>query len=217
MIGMFALLLVASTAILISDASRAGGLVGGICNLTLLATALGAVAIVLALSPRFGGSVLLHKLNRIPKVGAMIGRLAMALAIYRRRLGALTVIGVLGLAVHTLLAASIHLVASSILDPHPTLGQHFVLVPLALVAAGLPFTPGGLGTFEVAMSKLYWLIAHQPEENGLIVALMYRLITIAIALVAVVYYWIGRREVQEFLAEADRVESATAGALASSK
>jgi hypothetical protein len=42
--------------------------------------------------------------------------------------------------------------------------------------------------------------------SGVTVALAYRVITIAIAMIGVVYYWTSRREVQKLLEEAEEAE-----------
>ena len=77
-----------------------------------------------------------------------------------------------------------------------------------MVAGALPFTPAGLGTFELAMDSLYKLVPVDGPGNvsGVLVALSYRLITIGIATIGVVYYWTCRREVQEVMHEAETAD-----------
>ena len=53
------------------------------------------------------------------------------------------------------------------------------------------------------MKILYQVIPAQGGGDGFLVALVFRLITIVIAAIGVVYYWIGRREVGELLREAE--------------
>ena len=53
------------------------------------------------------------------------------------------------------------------------------------------------------MQKLYELLPLVPRDYGILVALAYRLITILVAAVGVVYYWSARRQVMEVLEEAE--------------
>jgi glycosyltransferase 2 family protein len=109
----------------------------------------------------------------------------------------------LGISVHTLLTFALYLAAVAILPDAPSLGSHFIIVPLSMVAGALPFTPAGLGTFEVAMDQLYLLVPVPPCSDGILVAMAYRLMTIVIAMVGVGYYWTSRREVRQLLDEAE--------------
>jgi uncharacterized protein (TIRG00374 family) len=211
MIGMFALLMVASTAILISGVADAAPIVRDICNLTLLAAVVALFTVALILIPRFSHSRLVRSLTRIPKAGPIVGRLLIAVGIYRRKLGVLAIVGMLSVGIHILLATSLYLVAVSIFDQHPTLAEHFIIVPLACVAGALPLTPAGLGTFEAAMSLLYRLLPAESGGDGFIVALGYRLITIAIAVIGVAYYWASRREMSELIEKAEQEETVVRG------
>ena len=55
------------------------------------------------------------------------------------------------------------------------------------------------------MESLYEIVPAEGSGDviGVLVALGYRLVTIGIAAVGVVYYWTCRREVQDVLAEAE--------------
>jgi uncharacterized protein (TIRG00374 family) len=205
-VGMFALLLLTSAAILISGVSDAAPVVRAICNLTLLATVIAIVMAGLILIPRFSHGWLVHRLTAIPKVGPILGRLLIAVDIYRGRLDILVTVGLMSIGVHILLAVALYLAAVSLFEQHPSLGEHFIIVPLSMVAGALPLTPAGLGTFEVAMSELYKLLPEQASEDGFIVALVYRLLTIVIAVIGVIYYWASRREMRQVIEQVEEVE-----------
>jgi uncharacterized membrane protein YbhN (UPF0104 family) len=104
------------------------------------------------------------------------------------------------------LALAIYLAAAALFDTVPTLGEHLIIVPLSMVAGALPFTPAGLGTFEFALDALYARVpAHAAvAASGVTVALAFRVMTIVIAGIGVIYYWTSRREVRQVLAEAER-------------
>ncbi|MCH5377533.1 MAG: flippase-like domain-containing protein, partial [Planctomycetes bacterium] len=210
-VGMVALLIITSLAVLSYRPADAPRLVAAICNLTLIATAIGLIGVFLILVPRHTSELLLATSRRIPKVGGILERLIVALQVYRRKPLALLRALALALSVHTLLTLSLYLAAVAVLKNAPSLGEHFIIVPLSMVAGALPFTPAGLGTFELAMDQLYQLIPASPCRDGILVALAYRLMTILIAMIGVVYYWASRREVRELLEEAEHEQQALSG------
>ena len=203
-VGLVSLLTMTSLAILIARPDSTAPLVAAICQLTLLATIVALTAVFLVLVPRHTGEILLKISRRIPKVGTIVGRLISALQVYRRNPLAVVSVLLLSLVVQGLLAVSLFMAAKSALDDPPSLGSHFIIVPLSMVAGALPFTPAGLGTFELAMDQLYLLIPDPPRSDGILVALVYRVITIVIAIIGVGYYWSSRGEVRQLLDEAEQ-------------
>jgi len=200
-VGLYSLLVVASAAILFSGASGWDAEVRTICNLTLAATVAGTAVIAVILLPGWDRSRLMQTAYRIPKIGVVVHRLAGALKVYRGKRGILAVVAAVSLAVHVVFAMSLYLSAAAVFAQHPTLTDHFIIVPLSLTAGALPLAPAGLGTFEAAMRILYQEIPAQAGGDGFLVALVFRVITIVIAAIGVVYYWLGRREVGELLRE----------------
>ena len=73
------------------------------------------------------------------------------------------------------------------------------------MSAGAFPLPGGFGAFEIALDFLYRGMASVPTaaSQGFVVALAFRVIQILIALIGVVYYFTGRREVDELVKEAE--------------
>jgi uncharacterized protein (TIRG00374 family) len=208
-IGLYALLLVTSVAILLGSVSTSNAAVAAICNATLIATAVGAVCIMLVLVPGFTRGSLSEFITGLPKIGHTIGRLIESVRMFRNRYDVMAVILLMSMGVHALLAFSIFLIARGLFGQTPTLGEHMIIVPLSNVAGGIPFMPGGLGTFEFAMKELYIHVpANGPGEViGVLVALSYRIVTIAIAAIGVVYYWTSRREVREVMNAAAEAET----------
>lgn len=200
-VGIYVLLVVASIAILLSGISATGLAVKAICDVTLLATAGSTVAALLMLFVPFQNWRLFTRLCRLPKVGPVCGRLASALRIYRRNLGALALALGLSFVVHAVFPVSLYLVAHSFYTQPPTVTEHFIIVPLSLTMGVIP-SPGGMGPFELAMDQLYKLLAPEANAEGIVVALLYRLMTLVIAAIGAVYYVASRREVQSLLEEA---------------
>ncbi|MDA1053068.1 MAG: lysylphosphatidylglycerol synthase transmembrane domain-containing protein [Planctomycetota bacterium] len=213
-VGLYALLLVTSAVILLGGASQSTPAVTAICNATLFATAVGAIGIMTLLVPGFTRGSLSEFLTGLPKIGHTVGRLIESVRMFRNRYDVMGLILLMSMGVHTLLAFSIFLIARGLFGQTPTLGEHMIIVPLSNVAGAIPFMPGGLGTFEFAMEKLYTYVpANGPGDViGVLVALSYRIVTIAIAGVGVVFYWTSRQEVREVMNEAEHaaVDDATA-------
>lgn len=203
-LGLYSLLIVASTAILLADKSGWDADIRVICNLTLAATLIGTAAVAVVLLPGWDRSSPMKALYRVPKVGTIVHRLAKALDVYRGKRRTLAVIFGLSLMVHIVFSTAMHVSAAAIFPQHPTLADHFIIVPLSLVAGALPLAPAGLGTFEAAMKILYRVVPAHGGGDGFVVALVFRLITIVIAAIGVGYYWTRRREVGELLREAER-------------
>ena len=100
------------------------------------------------------------------------------------------------LAAHMLQATAMFLAARSVFPQSPTLFQQWVIWPLAAAAGALPITPAGLGTFEFAYAELYDQM--QPGDvtgQGLLVAVLFRILCIVTAAVGLVFYLSQRGEV----------------------
>jgi uncharacterized membrane protein YbhN (UPF0104 family) len=112
----------------------------------------------------------------------------------------------MSIVVHSLNAVGVWLIARGVLSDAPSLGAHFVIVPLAMATGAIPLAPNGLGTFEVTVEFLY---QHLPNgiaavpSAGFVVALGYRLITVVIAMIGAGVYFASRREMSEVLHEAE--------------
>lgn len=206
-IGLYALLLVTSGAILLSDVQQPSPALRAICDMTFVATAVGGGFILMMLIPGFTRGSVSEFLARLPKVGHTIEQLINSVRMYRNKRGIMVLIFAMSMLVHCLLTVSVYLIAVAIFTHVPPLREHLIIVPLSNVAGALPFTPAGLGTFEFAMKELY---EHVPSDGpgdvvGVLVALAFRLVTIVIAAVGVVYYWSCRKEVQEVLDAAEHM------------
>jgi len=208
-VGMYALMLVASGAILFGHIQTAAPAYLALRQLTLAATVVGAVVLLAALTPALTEGRLARYLMSLPRIGESIQRLVVSLRVYRTRPWMMAGILVLSMITHSSLAVAIYLIARAVFGTCPPLIDHLVIVPMSNVAGALPFTPSGLGSFEFAMDELFRLIAPTGETpvSGVLVALVYRLVTIAIAFVGVVYYWTCRSKVEEVLETAAATKS----------
>jgi uncharacterized protein (TIRG00374 family) len=83
----------------------------------------------------------------------------------------------------------------------PSLLIHFQIVPPAELVGVLVPLPGGTGALEEAMAHFYAL-AGGSYDQGFLTAVAYRLVTIAVAVVGAVWYFVARREIEAVLEEA---------------
>ena len=207
LVGLYMLFVLGTIAILATDQmTSASREIQIICRGTLICTALGAAGIAILLIPGFTQGRFSAFLQQLPRVGMVFGKLLGAIRIYRQRLGMLALSGVMSLAVHSLSATGVWLVSRGLPGDSPSLADHLVIVPLAMVTGVLPLPVNGLGAFETAIVFLYEKVPvglAVSEGRGLLVAFGYRAITIVIALVGVCYYLACRREVAQVMHEAE--------------
>lgn len=205
-IGLYILFVMASCCILymglVTSPTRE---VRVIANVTLAATVVGFMGIVVLLVPGFTTGALSEALARLPRIGPTIGKLIWAVRIYRRKPGVIFWASLLTVGVHTVSTLGIYALAIALEGKAPSLGAHFIIVPLSMVAGALPLPMMGLGAFEGALELLYRQIpsAVKLSTLGVLkVAFWYRLITIGTAMIGAIVYLSSRREVSEVLHEA---------------
>ena len=81
-------------------------------------------------------------------------------------------------------------------DQIPSLTTHFMIVPIGMaIQAGFP-APGGVGVGEYAFGALYKLVNSQ-EVNGVLGALVQRVITWTVALAGIIIYLCTRPSLPE--------------------
>ena len=206
LIGLYMLFVVASTAILLTGFWRlAVPEVRFICKATWVLTAVGAAGIAVALSPALTDGRISRALTRLPYVGQTIGSLIDAVRMYRRKPRVILRAATMSIGAHSLFATGAYLIARGLPGYVPSLGTHFVIMPLSAVTGILPLP---MGPFELVFEFLYTHLL-LPEGvviskgQGLIIALAYRVITVLIAAVGVCYYLGARREVAEVMHEVE--------------
>lgn len=201
-VGLYGLIVVTTLALLWFGLPEQSPELIAIQQATYVAAGVGALGLGMLLVPGFTTGPLVEWLVTLPKAGPTIERVVAAVRMYRRQPVTLGLVGSISLTIHVLNASAVGLAALGLFDQPPGITDHLVIVPLANVAGALPFTPVGLGTYEFAMEKLYelWSVG-DVVASGVLVALVFRMLTIGIAAVGVCVYWTSRREVTELLAE----------------
>src|SRR5690606_10893015 len=129
-----------------------------------LLTGIGGAAIVLMLTTPLATHPISQRLTQIPRVGPVIAQLLGAMQLYQRQRPVMVVVGLMSVSVHVLLALGVYFAARGVYTETPRLADHFVISPVASVAGALPITPGGLGSFDLALSYMYDLLS--PRHAG---------------------------------------------------
>lgn len=208
-IGLYVLFVVASVAAVMTGiASSPQRELRVLVQATLWCTVIGGIGIGALVMPGFTQGRLSTWLHGLPRVGPLFGRLLGAIRMYRNKPGVLALTGVLSIVVHVLNTVGIYLIARGLPGEIPSLGAHFIIVSLGMLAGAVPLLPGGLGAFEYAMNSLYQMVpsgVQVPRDEGLLVAFGYRAITIVIALVGVVIFLRSRRDVAAAWEEAEHL------------
>jgi uncharacterized protein (TIRG00374 family) len=202
-IGLYALFIVASVAVLATGLlHHPHEVVRILCHLTLLGTAVSTLLTFVVLTPGFTNGRLSRWMGELPRVGRLIRRLLGAVRMYRQKPSVLIVTGLMSLLVHSLSTAGIYLAALGLPGAAPDLSSHFLIVPLAMLVAAVPIFPAGLGGFELVLDKLYVeipLALQVTAGTGLMVALVYRVTTIGIAIIGFCYYLANRAIVRQVM------------------
>jgi uncharacterized membrane protein YbhN (UPF0104 family) len=174
---------------------------------------MGAVALAMLFLVGARSKILTSRLAALPKIGPGLGQLVGALAMYRSRPASLLAAAAISVLVQSMFAVGLYLFAAGLLPvaTTPSLADHFLMVPLAMLTGIIP-VPGGLGAFEGALEFLYrWVPATAATTgDGLVVALAYRLSTLVITGIGLVFYMASRKQVSDVLATEQAVQGAAA-------
>ncbi len=204
-IGLYALLLLTTGVILITGIPDATTQLRTLSHATIAVTVLGGLGILMLLVPGFTSGAVSEFLTGLPKIGKTLGQLITAVRIYRKRWTTVLVAVLMSIGTHALFALALFLIATALFQHVPTLREHLIMVPLGMVAGAVPFLPGGLGAFEFAIGELYRIVpaASNVDVSGVLVALVYRLMTILVAAIGMIVYWSSRGEVRQVMEDVE--------------
>ena len=153
----------------------------------------------------FGGRIvdrLISWGSELPVVGSIVDKIGPPLRMFHHHPVAFAIAILMSLAVHSMLTMSLYLIAKSLYGSVPTLQEHFIIVPIGMLAAALPIAPAGLGVFEAAIEWLYDLIPAEPTDaSGVAVALVFEIVKLVMALLGTIFYWTASEEVRGSLEE----------------
>ena len=203
-VGIYGLLLVASAAIAFSDVSKLSDNVSKLCEGTLAITAFATVVLLLLLMGFGTQGKLVGRLCQVRHIGPFLERLVVTARTYRLQKRVLAQALLLTLGVHCLGAVAFYLIAEGLPGEGPNLATHFFIVPLGMVAGAIPLPMAALGAFEGVLQFLY-LQTGGGVAKGLVVALVYRFITLLVATVGIVFYVRTRQDLKQVLEESRRL------------
>lgn len=118
--------------------------------------------------------------RRWPSVYRAIVPVLAAIERFRFRPWAYAMALLWGIGVHVLNATVLWLVAKGFSLPHPSWAEHCVIMSLATCMGLLPLPMAGLGAVELVIDQLYRAAAPGAQGAGLIAALGYRILSLAV-------------------------------------
>jgi len=211
-IGLYVLFLVATGGVFVTGFWQIpDAMVHRVCWAVLIVTFVSTVGILLVLLPGFLEGRLMKGLTRIPKIGGAIQSLLDAILVYRSKRLVLFFSSLMTIPVHGLLTISLFLLALGLGFHTVSLRDYFAIYPISgiLSAIPLPAGPAEMGIvffYKTALVRatLGAVQAAIARQQGIILALVYRLSTVLIAPIGAGYYFLGgRSEVTEVLHEVE--------------
>lgn len=198
--GLYALVLIVCTGLLLADSSATLGL----AQIKVVSIALLVIGTAVLLVLVLGGKSVDQWISRWEHRG-MFGRLLShigpPLRMFHTHPVGLAVAIMMSLIVQGSFVLAVYFIAIGLYPSCPSLVEHAVIVPVGMLASALPLTPAGIGVFEVAIESLYRLVPATPTAaSGTLVALVYEMVKLVMAVLATLFYWTANDEVRASLA-----------------
>jgi uncharacterized protein (TIRG00374 family) len=107
--------------------------------------------------------------QRLPiSIVTTLKRLVAALELYRRRRRLILIVLFLSVLIHSCLVLNLSLIGTSVGEDVLTLRNYFLAVPVANAVAGIPVTPGGIGTRDAIIAMFFSAMQGPMEKNGIV-------------------------------------------------
>ncbi len=202
-IGLLTMFSIASAMFLLVDISSiASGnpddlvVLNHICKFVFVCTVLGFAGIATVMcAPWLTKTKWFGALGKLPAVGGVIEKLTDIVMIYRSRPGSVAFSFLLSVGVNLCFVGSIYSLAVGLTEQHPTLLNHLVIEPIAMVSNAVPL-PGGIGGMEWAMSFLYKAFG---STSGVIVAFGFRLALLLVTVIGAGFWFVNKSKVTEIM------------------
>lgn len=168
-----------------------------------LFTAIGFVGVGCVFLPFFAKGHVERLIEKIPYIGKTLSRLTQSLLVFRNKKECLFWSFIVTFLVHSSLGVSLYCVAKGLYSDVPSIFDHQVLFPIANLTTMIPLAAG---PFEMVLDRLYPLFMSKNGELmgigiGLVVALGFRIISIAVTLLGIVFYFSSRKELTQISEE----------------
>ncbi len=167
----------------------------------ILLTTLTTLFLGIVVTPSSKKNLRLRLAEKIPFIGNVMHKLTSATLIYRNKKRILFLSFLATFAVHSLFAISLFFFALAIFGNAPSLSSHFILYCVGNVGSIIPLSAG---PFEYILDELYPLFSitgRLPFEkgHGMTIGVAYRIATVLVAFVGVVFYMFAHTEIKQTL------------------
>lgn len=197
--GLYGLLMLVSVALLLTNPTDDSTI--GIDQMTHATAAffgLGTLVLAILVLGGRGVDKLITWGSDLSIIGGLVAKVGPPLRMFHSHPIAFGASILMSLGVQAMLVVSMYLIARGLYTDIPTLAEHFVIVPIAMLASALPITPAGIGLLEAAMDKLYDVIPAVPTEaSGTLIALVFEIVKVVMAVLGTIFYWTANKEVRE--------------------
>tara|TARA_R110002073_G_scaffold59094_9_gene149270 strand:+ start:2177 stop:3238 length:1062 start_codon:yes stop_codon:yes gene_type:complete len=210
-VGLFGLLLLVALGLMLVQPSHSTEIdreqMQQIKAATAILTTLGTVVLCGLVFGGKGVDRLVRWGSQLAIVGPVVAKIGPPLRMFHAHPIAFLVSIVMSLGVHSSMILSMYLIARGLYSDPPTLIEHFVIVPIGILAAAMPITPAGLGVYEATIEWLYRIVpATTTSASGTLVALVFEIVKVAMAAIGTVFYWTSSEELRESVEEAEEAE-----------
>lgn len=209
--GLYGLVLIVCVALLVTAPHAEGEDAERLQSIGRISTGLLLVGSVVLAGLVLGGKPIdrmLKWLESLPGVGAVVGRVAEPLRSFHAHPWGFLLSLVMSVGVQSMMAISMYLICRGMYSAEanpPTLVEHFVIVPVGMLASAIPIAPGGMGVLEAIIDWMYRVVPLVPTQaSGTVVALVFEIVKIAMAVLGVLFYWTAGREIKRSLEAAEQ-------------
>jgi len=169
----------------------------GLVSLTIIAS----LFLLLVITPTSANNWRIKIASSVPLLGSLFQKLTVATLVYRNKKKTLFYSFLATFVVHIFFAASLYCFACGVFQKAPSFINHLILYCSANTGSMIPLSAG---PFEYFLDELYPLfpVVGRPCYQtglGLTIGVVYRLATVGVALIGVVYYLFSKKDVRSTL------------------
>lgn len=170
--------------------------------------------LIFVLLPGVSQAKFWDRFERVPKVGGLLKELVVTMRLYQSRWRLVVMSVAMSVVSHAILIASVYFSALALGVNVPNFVAHLQLVPPAELVGVLVPLPGGTGALEGALSEFYGMTVvdgtaaaiKTAKGNGFLAGLVYRLVTILVAIAGAGWYLADRKKIDAAMEENQSVD-----------
>jgi uncharacterized protein (TIRG00374 family) len=162
-------------------------------HIVLACTAISIIGSGIIFLPFFAKGHFERWIEKIPLCGKLGSKLIQSLLLYRNHKRCLLQSCLITILVHVSFGLSLYWIAAGLFQSVPTSpdwADHIMLQNVANLTSMIPLAAG---PYELVLEQLYQLLTHSVGR-GLVIALAFRLTTIFVAVVGIIYYYASQRQ-----------------------